>query len=141
MKKGFTLIELLLIIALFLIIGVSASVFYTRFLMQNAVATTSDQLISTIHKAQWYAMMGKNSGNWGVHADTGRMVLFHGDSYDNRTASFDETLSVYSPVNIAASGDIVFANRTGVLDTEATMVISGGSESRTLSVNKQGIVN
>jgi type II secretory pathway pseudopilin PulG len=141
MKKGFTLVELLLIIALFLIIGVSTSVFYTRFLMQNAVATTSDQLRSALHKAQWYTMMGKNGGNWGVHTDTGQIVLFHGDSYENRTVSLDETLSLYSPVNIIASSDIIFTKRTGSLDNETSFVVSGGNETESIIINRQGIAN
>ena len=141
MKKGFTLIELLLIIALFLIIGISSSVFYTRFLMQNAVVTTDDQLISTLRKAQWYAVMEKNGGAWGVHIDSDRIVLFQGDSYGNRVTSLDENLSVYNLVNISAPNDVLFVKRTGSIDADIYITVSGGNELRTISINKQGIVN
>lgn len=140
MKKGFTLVELLLVIALFLIVGTTSSIFYSRFLIQNTVTTTSDQLKSTLRKAQWYAIMGKNGGVWGVHIDVNRIILFQGDSYENRTTAFDETLSVYAPVSISTT-DVLFTKRTGTLENEVSIVISGGNESRTLFVNKQGIVN
>jgi hypothetical protein len=35
----------------------------------------------------------------------------------------------------------VFTRRTGTLDEETSLIVSGGNESRTVFVNKQGVVN
>src|SRR5438309_506925 len=67
MEVGFTLIELLVVMAVVSILGVMSVAFYSRFLIQNEVANTTDQFAGEFRKAQIYSMMGKQSGGvWGV---------------------------------------------------------------------------
>jgi len=139
---GFTLIELLLVISIVLIIGTFSVIFYSRFLTQNAVANTQDQLIGQLRKAQIYAMMGRQNDNWGVIFGSNKITLFKGPSYALRTAAFDETFS--ESTNISISGfplGIVFTKTTGLPSATGTYIITGNDSSKQITVNSQGVAS
>lgn len=136
MKYGFTLIELLLTIAIVLIIGSSSSVFYSRFINQNSVANISDQITEQMHKAQVYAMMGKNNSAWGVKLAGTTFTLFSASS-----SAFDETFTLSPAITVTGLSTLTFAKGTGLPDSTPTIVISGGGNTKTLTVNAQGVVN
>ncbi len=151
MKKanGFTLIELLLTVSIISVIGILSTGFYSRFLLQNAVANTSDQLIADLRKAQMYSMTGKynlTNTTWGVRYGSNTITLFLGSSYATRNSAFDETFTVSPSVTISGFTELVFAKTTGLPtggnpSNTPTIVISGGSSSKTITVNSQGIAS
>ena len=65
MNRGLTIIELLLVIAIISTLGILSASFYAKFLTQNAVENTQNQLVNSFRKAQTYSMMGKQNGVWG----------------------------------------------------------------------------
>jgi prepilin-type N-terminal cleavage/methylation domain-containing protein len=138
---GFTLIELLLVISIVLIIGTFSVVFFSRFLTQNAVANSQDQLITELRKAQIYAMMGRQNGNWGVRFGSNKITLFQGNSYDTRNNAFDETFSQNPNISISGFSEIVFSKATGLPSTVGTYTITGSDSSKQITVNSQGIVS
>jgi len=138
---GFTLIELLLVISIVLIIGTFSVVFFSRFLTQNAVANSQDQLITELRKAQIYAMMGRQNGNWGVKFGSNKITLFQGNSYDTRNNAFDETFTQNPNIAISGFSEIVFAKATGLPSTSGTYTITGSDSSKQITVNSQGIVS
>lgn len=135
-NNGLTLIELILVIAIILTISTFSGVFYSRFLTQNAVANTVDQLTGSLRKAQVYSMTGKGGGNWGVKYAPGTITLFKVGS-----AAFDETFSVNSNISVSGFTQITFSQVTGLPDSAPTITISGNNNSKTVSVNSQGVVN
>ncbi|MEK7067868.1 MAG: prepilin-type N-terminal cleavage/methylation domain-containing protein [Patescibacteria group bacterium] len=142
MRKGFTLIELILVVALISIITAMSAVFYSRFLTQNAVLNTVDQLAGQLHKAQIYAMAGKQNSNWGVNYGSQIITLYSGNSYDTRTAAFDEKFTVNSNISVSGLTDLNYARVTGLpIPTETTMTISGNNNTKTITVNSYGVVN
>lgn len=138
---GFTLIELLLTIVIITVIGSFSVVFFSRFLTQNAVANTQDQLIGQLRKAQLYAMSGKQNGSWGVSIAPGKMTLFQGNTYATRNAAFDETFSVNSNITISGFSEIVFTRMTGLPNTSGTYTVSGSGSSKQVTVNSQGVAS
>lgn len=138
---GFTLIELLLVVSLMTTLTVMGSVFFIGFTSQNAVLRVSDQLISSLRKAQIYTMMGKQNGQWGVHYGNNTVTLFQGTSYAARNQSLDESQSV--PTNITLTGltDILFLRPAGTVGTAANITITGNALNKTISINTQGIVS
>ncbi len=138
---GFTLIELLLVISIVLIIGTFSVIFYSRFLTQNAVANTQDQLIGQLRKAQVYAMMGRQNDNWGVNFGSNKITLFKGPSYAGRTAAFDETFSENANISIPVFSEIVFTKTTGLPSTTGTYTITGNDSSKQVTVNSQGVAS
>ena len=137
---GFTLIELLLVVAIVLIIGPLSAVFYTRFLTQNAVANTQDQLMGQLRKAQIYSMMGKQNGIWGVKYSsvTKKITL-----YLTGNPAFDENFTANNNIIISNFSDLSFARTTGLPTSGTyplTITITGNDSAREVTVNSQGVV-
>lgn len=139
-ERGITLIELLLVMAIVALIGLSSVAFYARFFTQNAVSNTVDQLTSQLHKAQIYAMAGKNESHWGVDYRSNTITLYRGNSYATRVIAVDEKFSVPSNITVTTF-DINFWPKDGTPSASATITISGGGNSETVTVNSQGVVN
>ena len=79
--KGFTLIELLLVISIVFVIGTFSAIFFSRFLTQNAVLNTQDQLIGQLRKAQVYAMMGRQNSAWSINYSSNTITLYIGTTF------------------------------------------------------------
>lgn len=139
--RGFTLIELLLVISIVLIIGTFSAVFYTRFLTQNAVSDTQDQLIGQLRKAQIYSMMGKQNGAWGVKYSsvTKKITL-----YLTGNSAFDENFTTNNNVIINGFSDLSFTRITGLPPGGSyplTYTIIGNGLSKQVIVNSQGVIS
>ena len=141
-SEGFTLIELLLVVSIILVIGTFSVIFFSRFLTQNAVSNTQDQLIGQLRKAQIYAMMGRQNDNWGMNYSSNTITLYLGNSFASRTQAFDEKFSVNSNTSITSSTGILdwnFTRVTGLAsNTPATITISGGGTIKKKTVKSQG---
>lgn len=148
-KNGFTLIELLLTVAIISVIGILSTGFYSRFLLQNSVANTSDQLVADFRKAQMYSMTGKynlTNTTWGVRYGSNTITLFLGSSYAARNSAFDETFTVNPSVSVSGFTEIVFAKTTGLPtggnpSNTPTIVVSSGTTSKTITINSQGVAS
>lgn len=140
--RGFTLIELILVVAIVSFIALLSSPFYSRFLMQNSVDNTRDQLTGSLRKAQIYSMMGKKGSSWSVNYSSNTITLYKGASFASRDPAFDEKFSVNPTVSITGMTDISFARITGLPAAgEATIAISSGNNNKTVTVNSQGVVS
>jgi prepilin-type N-terminal cleavage/methylation domain-containing protein len=140
--RGFTLIELLLVVAVLLTLTGMTPTFYNRFLLQNAVSNTTDQLAGSIRKAQIYSMVGKQNSNWSVNYSSNRITVYKGTNFAGRDQALDEKFSVNPAVSITWASDIQFIKLTGAQSTAVTSVtISGGNNSDVLSLNAQGVVS
>ena len=139
-NNAFTVVELMLTIAIMGIISTFTFSFYTRFLTQNALSNTVDQMAGSLRKAQTYSMAGKQESNWGVNYSSNKITLFKGTSIGQDPA-FNEVYDT-SP-NIAISGftEIYFNRVTGLPSTIAAITITGNSETKTITINEQGVVN
>lgn len=140
--RGFTIIELILVIAIISTVALLSSPFYSRFLLQNAVDNTVDQLSGSLRKAQVYSMMGKQSSAWSVNFSSNTITLYKGASFVARNPAFDEKFSVNPNVTISGMTDISYAKVTGLpTPTTATITISSGANSKTVTINSQGVVS
>lgn len=140
MSKGVTIIELLLVIAIISTLGVFSASFYARFLTQNEVENTADQLVGSLRKAQIYSMMGRQNGSWGVkYTESPKKITL----YLSGNSAFDGDFSVNSNVNLSGFTDILFAKVTGLPSPSGptTITISGGNNSKTININTQGVVS
>ncbi len=138
--QGFSLIELLVVIAIVGVLGLMTTVFYSRFIIQNSVANMEDSLSATLRKAQMYSMMGKQNSNWGVTLNSGKIVLFSGNTYATRNSAFDETISYNTAISINGFSDVVFTRISGIPNTTPTITISGNNSTEQVQVNNQGVV-
>ncbi len=140
-EDGFTLIELLIVISIVLLIGTFSTIFFSRFLTQNAVVDTQDRLLGQLRKAQMYAMTGKQNGSWGVRYGSHTITLFQGNSYATRNLALDESFSENTNVTISGFTEVVFAKVTGLPSAVGTYTISGGDTSKSVVLNSQGVAS
>lgn len=140
-RRAFTLIELLLVVSIIAVItGFSVS-YYSRFVTENAVKNTVDQLAGDLRKAQIYAMTGKKNSNWGVAYGSFALTLYQGSAYSTRNSALDEIFNVNSNISVAGFTDINFARVTGLPNVTATITVSGNNNTKTITVNTQGVVS
>ena len=142
MRRGFTLLELLLTIGIMLVVGRLATGFYARFLTQNAVANTVDQIVQDIRKAQFYSMVSRknNVSGWGVNFTAPTLTLYQGGSFGTRNTALDEKFTVSSSITVTGLTDINFPRLNGIPAAGATITVSGLGTSKTVTVNNQGVV-
>lgn len=148
--RGFTLIEVILVVAIISIISSLSAAFYARFITQNAVSNTQDQIVQSLRKAQTYAMMSRksNTSGWGVNWDSGAHVLtlYQGPNFAGRALALDERFTINSNITItfspASPTDVNFLHETGLpQNTPPTITISGQNNTKTVTVNTQGVVS
>lgn len=131
---------MILVIAVLSIVVAMSAPFYSRFLLQNAVANTTDQLAGSLRKAQTYAMAGKQGSVWSVNYSSNSITLYIGSTFAGHNTAFDETFSVNPNVSITGITDISFVRITGIPNITPTITISSGANSKTITVNAQGMV-
>lgn len=140
--RGFTLIELLISLSIMMIIGTYGSIFFSRFVTTNALSNAQDQIVGQARKAQWYAMLGKQNGPWGIRYGTNVLTLFQGTSYATRNATYDETASLNTNVSVSGLTEIIFAKRTGLPSTGASSILlSTPIGTKTITMNAYGVVS
>lgn len=135
MKKGVTFVELLLVISIIAIIGAATSPFISRFVLQNNHGNSVERLISTIRKAQNYAMDGKNNEVWGVCLNSGNIRLFSGSC---NTPSFSEDFNVPQSVSITGLNETTFSRLRGEPSSVINVTISSTIDSVNIIVNSVG---
>jgi prepilin-type N-terminal cleavage/methylation domain-containing protein len=141
MGAGFTLIELLLVISLVLILGTFTSAFFTRFIYQMAVRDTSEALVGIMHEAQEMAMSGKENSSWGVRYESGRVILFCGNSYLSRDPSFDQVLETNSHINVANFEETVFEAPSGRPSVSSSRItVSWDNVEEIFTLNSEGAI-
>jgi type II secretory pathway pseudopilin PulG len=140
-KSGLTLIELLLSIGIIWALAGLSAPFLSTFLGSERVDITTDKVIRTLRKAQSYALAGKENSTWGVHYETGNLVLFKGSSYLGRDSSFDEEFSTPRAITISGLNDIHFNKLWGNPSQTISVTVSTPYDSETITVNLGGLVD
>lgn len=135
-KGGYSFIEIIIVITLLAIVITFSSLFYRRYLLQNSVQHTADQLVGAMRKAQTYSMTGKKNGTWGVRYAANTITLFLVGN-----GSFDENYGVNPNISISGLAQVTFAKATGIPSSAATITISSNTISKTLILNSQGVIN
>jgi len=150
--KGFTLIELLVVIGIMGALAWVSAPFLSTFLGGKQLTTTTDKVVRTLRKAQNYALSGKEDDVWGVHYESGLLVLFKGDDYGDRETGFDEKFNLPRTVNIVNDDtewtDVYFQKLRGkpepqtlMEDDKITITITMLNEERTVTINSEGMID
>lgn len=134
-SHGITFIEIILVVSLVSLLSLLSTGFYARFLTQNSVQNATDQIVNSLRKAQMYSISGKQGGVWGVRYATNNLTLFL-----QSDAAFDEQYTVASSISITPF-NVTFTKATGAPSSNPTITVSGGSITKTISINSQGVVS
>lgn len=150
--KGFTLIELLLVMGIFAILAALSGInFFSTFAATN-LSAARDILITDLKTAQSSAMSGKGQNGailegWGVIVNNNTSyTIFPGTVYDsNNPENLTTTLaSGITIVTTFPSSNVSFARGSGEIlgfvDGQNTFTLSGGGASKSLSINRYGVL-
>lgn len=140
LQKGFSFLELLVVIAIILVLATSSTTFYTMFLSQSTLQNAVDGVVGQVRKAQVYAMVGRESSNWGIHNGLTQIILFKGSTYGGRDVTFDETFPINPPATISGFTDIIFSRMTGTPSSMPTIIISTNIASKSVTLNNRGVI-
>ena len=140
-SSGFSLMELIIVIGILsLFLAVSSSGF-SIFKSHSNLEITTNGVVEAIRLAESSAQSGKGDSKWGVEILSNQVVIFKGDTYASRNASFDEFFNF--PGGISASGlaEIVFEKITGKTANVGDISILNSYGEQKLTINSYGIIN
>jgi len=137
-RLGLTIIEILLVLGIFSVIGAIIGVGSSSLLFQSYFTNTVERVVRTLHTAQVYSFSGRNDSSWGVHYESGRVVLFKGTDYASRDSIFDAVTDIPAVVTITGWNDLYFDKLRGVPSVPLSILIEVSGRAGTISVNEQG---
>lgn len=138
--KGYTLFELMLAIALISIISLEVFPISISFLQRNEYDSVFRLTVSAIRNTQILSQTGKNNSAWGISFQSSQLIVYSGNTFASRNASFDESTPKSTKVNITGASEINFTKYTEEIPTSTTITISGNSISKNITVNTKGLV-
>ncbi|MCF7843443.1 prepilin-type N-terminal cleavage/methylation domain-containing protein [Candidatus Gracilibacteria bacterium] len=140
--QGFTLIEMLLSVAcIAIILGISLPS-YNLLLSTNDLDNATNATVGSFRRAQVLSQTSSGDTTWGVYVATGSILIYKGGSYASRDVSYDEVEAISSSISITGLKDITFSKMYGLPNaTGTTILTSVKNETRTITINKKGIVD
>lgn len=153
-QKGFTLVELIVTIGILAILLGMITLNLGGIERRTTINASVDTLISDLKQQQIKAMVGDTEGrvsndNYGIHFESNRYILFHGNSYSSSdTSNFPVNLS--SGTNITnilfSNSDLIFASVSGEIvgftpgQNSVTITNSTDGQQKSIIINKYGAV-
>ncbi|SRR3989338_8834261 len=139
--KGFSLVEILLTMALISIVLAISVPSYRKLQSANDLSVAMSTLSQALRLAELKAQAVVEGSGWGVHAETGAVIIFKGSSFASRDQTRDEVFSFSGSIAITAPADVFFAPLYGTPVAPAVWELSGIGETRSVSVNSLGILS
>lgn len=135
MMKAFSLIELIIVIAIIMIVGVAATTFGAGTLLANNLETDKMMLVSSLRKAQSFAIIKKNNLTWGVCL-TGQIIRVFGGSCMAPTIKDDYNIS--NSTIISGLSTVTFSNLRGEPNIPQSITLTGNNKIIVVSMNALG---
>lgn len=142
LRKGFTIFELIILIGILAILISITSVFSNTTLFHSLeLERAREDIHGELIRAQTDANANTNDTDWGVAFFPQSITRFGGASFATRNQSFDITTSFSAPVIISGDTEIVFTRPEGIPNAPATINITIGTRSATISINATGSIS
>jgi prepilin-type N-terminal cleavage/methylation domain-containing protein len=141
-QGGFTLIEVMMSVTIIaILVGLSAPV-YETFVRRNDLDLVTQNIASTLRRAEAYARSGNGDADWSVEIQTSTATLFQGTNFAGRNTNFDETVAIPTSVTRSGLSEVQFTKFTSAPNTSGTITLtSTTSSTRTITINAQGMVD
>jgi len=148
-KLGFTLIELLIVIAITLILGVSAVPIYGNLQVSAQLNSTGDQLVQTLRTAKERSTARVNNSSHGVYFEINsgsedRIIFYQGSSYAGRDSDYDRVTKLDDAITLSttlAESEVSFSKGVGTPNTTGTVTLTHSVDGeRVVTINNIGTV-
>jgi len=141
---GFTLIEVLVVLGIFGILMASGLVLNLDFYRGYVFHAERNILVSVLAKARSQSLSNLNQAKHGVRIEPSKYTIFEGQTWFERNSSLDEVIEGDSSLKLSAQPawplEIVFS-QLAATTTNATISISSGSRSASITINEAGRIN
>jgi len=134
-KNGFSLIELILVVGLLTVIMSTASVFTSRWYLQNNLDGAKNMIISSLRKAQSYSISKKNNLTWGVCLINNTIRMFGGTC---ASPIIKDDYLLPNNVSLTGLSSFTFTSLRGEPSSSQNMILTGNNKSYTLIINSAG---
>lgn len=138
---GFSLLELLIVISIFAIFASMTTSTYYSMRSNTNLELATGSLVEAVRFAESSAQSGKGDSKWGVKILANQIVIFKGDSYVGRFVASDTIFDLSNGIITSGLSEIVFDKITGGTTMVGTVVLSNGTDSKSIVINEKGTVN
>ncbi len=138
--QGFSLIEVMVVVGLLALFAGAVGPVYRTVQTKTNLDIAVAGVASAYRRAQAASQSGNADANWGVKFFTTHTVVFAGNSYAVRQASYDEKLDFPDDTTVSGNTEVVFTKFTGLPQATGTTTVTNSFGSKNLIVNAQGTV-
>ncbi|MFA6257078.1 MAG: prepilin-type N-terminal cleavage/methylation domain-containing protein [Candidatus Paceibacterota bacterium] len=144
--RGLTIVEILVVLAVLGIILAVITPPFSKSREKQLVNTAVGDTLSSLSKARAETLASKDSSSYGVHFESGAVIIFKGTSY-SAGAGDNEEISILAPANISnvtlggtsgGSGDLYFKRISGEPNKAGTVTISSPEFSKIITITATG---
>ena len=136
--SGITFIEIIIVVTIIAVLSATTAPFVSGFILRNNLETAQDKVVSTIRKAQFYSMDGKNGSAWGICVRGTSIRLYRGDC---DSPDFSEDLDYSSTISIVGLDDTTFSKLRGGPSNALNITVSSSIDSVNIQVNQAGAID
>lgn len=137
---GFTLFELVIVVTLVFVAGLIIIPSYRGYALNNELVVTRSVMTQAFNQAQNRARSGEGDSDWGVHLESGKIIVFKGSSFSLYNPATDVEFVIPTGVIITGITDIVFSKLSGLPDWSGEIVLSNNiGQLVVLDFNTQGV--
>lgn len=133
--------ELVVVMGIVAIIGLATLPMGINFIRRQNLDDTTDMVVSLLRQAHTQTVLKKYDAAYGVKLLSDSYVLFQGSSYNSRVQSYDLVTPVSGSISFSGITEIVFEQYTGLPNVDGVIMITSGSETRSIDINEQGTVD
>lgn len=145
--EGFTLIEVLVSIAILGIITAIGVSSFINFNKREALEVESGKLIALISQARTETLSAKDGSAYGVHFETGKVVLFKGTVYSagaatNRVQTLNDEVKISAITLTSGAVDVLFKKLSGATLQTGTVTLASirdTSDTRVITITGTGV--
>ncbi len=121
-RRGFSLIEVMLVIGLISAVAGVGIPLYRDYQIRNDLNLATEQITQGLARARLLSQAAQNDDSWGFYAPAG--ILYKGDAYETRDASFDETYPMPSTITFQGLFDVNYGKITGLPDATGNITLT-----------------
>jgi len=145
--KGFSLVEVLVSVGVLVLIGITSLTSFVSYQRKEALDKNTAKIEALLEQARSMTLSSKDDTQYGVHIESGKLVLFQGNAYSPAAATNLITNlpgSVIASTTLSGGGnDIIFDRIQGTTNEYGTTTLSltaQASSTKSIIIYKTGLI-